>query len=521
MATSSGLKMALKHYKAYQKNPLPTASIELVNAQTYHVTTRLTTNGYQYDLHWILTIPDTYPFLPPLGSVAPGFYFSHTHIFDTGICNNFLGNHQYMHSSANDGEGWTPSTDFYGLMMVLQDFFDSNIRFDPNLIKKNANYCCSACFYLPTAMADKAKRVAEKVVKKVGKDVAEKVETQSVEAERLQSNGLVCSILHITIDDDVLGYPLIWNQHDLMLVPECLSHTAYEAALTIAQTHDNKKAMRTALGQLYQFWLPLYGSETHFEKALPYFEAMMLTLTNTLQQPAKWQTQFQEEMVFQILTKLLITLHGYIFAQPNNEPLLLTYGAFVQLYRHCSVRYTSMRATMLQQINFLETAPLFSRVREPGPNLPALLFMMHLVGPDHPELTYSALKKKVLAVHLQRQVQHSTVATLATEMIKREKATRITLVEIFDIFREDNQLLIMVLELTYMFNDPALDIILDKIQGVLPLTNVKDLQRRIQQCKAVCDYTVYNNALHLDIPDVKGWRQCFKNALALVYKNKF
>lgn len=501
MATAGGPKMALKHYKAYQKNPLPTAIIDLVDAQTYHVTTRVTTDGFSYDLHWILKIPDTYPFLPPLGNVAPGFHASHRNIFKTGICNNFLGNHMYMHSNAADGEGWTPSTDFCALMMVLQDFFNTNEYFYPRLVEENANYCCPECHYGGTP----TKAMAE-----VGAEV--EAEVEAVQAVQAVQPKAACGILHTTIDDDVLGYPVILNEHELILVPEYMSYTAYIDAQTIARVHS-KKAMRTALGQPYQFWLPLYCTAHHFEKALPHFEAMMLTLANSLQPPGKWKDAFQEEMVFEILTKLLISLHHHLFILPNNEPLLSAYGAFVQLYRRCFVRYSSMHAAMLRQVEAME-----------GLDLPTLVFMMSLVGAERPDLTYTALKQKVLAKHLQRQVQHGMVAALISEMIKRRKATLFTLhteylAKIFDIFRQENQMLIMVLELTCMFNEPTVDSNLDKFQGVLPLAKVEDLQRRIQRCKAVCDYAVYNDALHLDIRDARGWRQCFKNAYELFYKN--
>ncbi|CAK4081731.1 unnamed protein product [Aphanomyces euteiches] len=96
-AASSAYKTAHRHYLQYLKAPLPGVSITPVQADKYHVNTTLLEGPYEgITVHWELSIPDTYPYTPPLGGMAPGYAFNevhHNHVIDDfGICCDVLGN---------------------------------------------------------------------------------------------------------------------------------------------------------------------------------------------------------------------------------------------------------------------------------------------------------------------------------------------------------------------------------------------------------------------------------------------
>lgn len=155
MAADVARKSASKHFKVYQADPIPGNYITMIDLQTYHVTTHVLAGPYKgLHIHWVLTIPNSYPYTPPMGTVAPQFYFTnahHHHVYSFGFCNDFLGNVAGMNASAGKGQGWTPAADFRSLMLVMQDFFE-----DPDfprghllspesitdVVRRNAQYVC-------------------------------------------------------------------------------------------------------------------------------------------------------------------------------------------------------------------------------------------------------------------------------------------------------------------------------------------------------------------------------------------
>jgi ubiquitin-protein ligase len=152
-------KIAYRHWLELRAEPIPGVSMHLVDMNTFHVNTRVLDGPYiGLIVHWILTIPDSYPQAAPFGHIAPGYYFNerhHHHVFsERGICTDFLANFPYMTQSASAGSGWTPACNFIGLMVNMQAFFA-----DPDfggchvlskterelLFARNDAYACAIC----------------------------------------------------------------------------------------------------------------------------------------------------------------------------------------------------------------------------------------------------------------------------------------------------------------------------------------------------------------------------------------
>ncbi|KAF0688775.1 hypothetical protein As57867_019589, partial [Aphanomyces stellatus] len=219
-ASASAHKAAFRHFTQFLKAPIPGVSISQLDANKFHVNTRVLQGPYAgITVHWELTIPTDYPHSPPLGRMAHGYDFDsdhHSHLFEyDGICCDVLGNFSYMHQSADDYYGWTPSANFTTLMIYLQPFFadpdgkKASNKTIQQLRAMNRAYKCKECGHSSKKPVPPFSKATPEVDDNATADDDDdsQLTYQQVRAKR----ELVCAVTGDSIVNDLticLGYPI-------------------------------------------------------------------------------------------------------------------------------------------------------------------------------------------------------------------------------------------------------------------------------------------------------------------------
>jgi ubiquitin-protein ligase len=234
-----------------------------------------------------MTIPETFPVNAPKMLIYPGQSFGqefHHHIYEgpkgyKKFCVDILGD-AVMDSNAQKS-GWSPAYTFRTLFMQIQNFLaDPDGRKTSNeQIEKMKEQMKS---YTRNFTNDKGEIILhthDSPYPSLGEFQAEKkLQDDSIEELKLNrlKNNLTCFLVktdYISDNKMIMGYPLMLQKTkggilEINPIPELLS---YEGYITELQANPNKLSnfqyhnFKTASGEYYNYWLPIYLNEEHYQ----------------------------------------------------------------------------------------------------------------------------------------------------------------------------------------------------------------------------------------------------------------
>ncbi|KAJ3257186.1 hypothetical protein HK103_004884 [Boothiomyces macroporosus] len=496
----SARKTAYRHYSALLKTPIPGVSITQIDADKFHVTTRVMEGVYEGILvHWELSINENYPYSPPFGRMVSGYEFDgrhHHHIFESaGICADFLGNFAYMQQSATAGTGWTSSCDFIGLMINMQAFFADPDGMEASKVEirklrlMDKEFVCMGCDhstkepYPPLNLEIEAQEEEEKL-----DPIMERAKRE-----------LFCSITKRNVIDDslvCLGYPLEVRRDSggriqSTLHPELISYEAYMDEYSVSSSQY--RSMRTASGSIFTNWLPIYVNEERFKS---HFNILTTTISVISRgEGGNIKNDFQPWMVLQVFPALMNKqvvqiMQGKVF---ESESCIVAYVHLLRIFKRLIHMYPSIQNQIDSSVKgFLNDED--GRSKRYCKDLGEFLIKLFLTT-DHKNgarrLTYNngEMKQVLIGEHLARQVRwirqtnSDDLKSLFKEGLSIQQKTSL-LARIFGASLTSNRLFVFNLEITKKFIRPDFCAKLDRCYGIPPANVVSSFQNRVKLIKA-------------------------------------
>ncbi len=274
-------------------------------------------DGLILQLH--LYVPENYPIDPPKACILKGQGFCndfHHHVFperlggggDLGFCFNLLENRFGM-DTKEIGTGWTSAYTLKAICLQLQNFlanpdipipskekinqlFKKNMQFVHEYTINNQKIVHSFDNPFPEIYGFEEKTDPKQVLKL---QLQEKLTCYFT-----KTNPLVDS--HLTI-----GYPIdirldFKKRIEPFPIPEIVSYTGYTA-----EGSENKNVMnvmlKTAYGQKYNFWIPIYVNKEHYDLSenIIYKSISILKCKDV----NKTEKDFKKEYIIEVFPALL------------------------------------------------------------------------------------------------------------------------------------------------------------------------------------------------------------------------
>jgi ubiquitin-protein ligase len=287
-STARALKRIQRDLKEIECDPVGGVGIAKVSSNDdflYVVNIKIMDGIYEgVIVQMEMTIPDTFPVKPPKMLIYPCQSFGHEfhhHIFDgpngyKKFCVDILGD-AVMDSNAQKS-GWSPAYTFRTLFMQVQNFLADPDGMKPSQIEieKMKEQMKS---YTRSFTIDKNEvkvHTYDSPYPILGEFIPEK-KNNSIEEAKLNylKNNLTCFLVKTDFISDnkmVLGYPIMLQRTkggilEINPIPELLS---YEGYITELQANPYKlnnfqnHNFKTASGEYYNYWLPIYLNEKHY-----------------------------------------------------------------------------------------------------------------------------------------------------------------------------------------------------------------------------------------------------------------
>ena len=382
---SLAIRRINKDMKEINQNPIEGIGISSLDndPMKYVVNIKLMNGPYKdYCVQLYLTFPETYPSKPPKILIYPnqaidGQY--HHHIFDDysltdenghkfkKFCFDLLDN-DFM-STKDENSGWNPSYTISSILLQVQNFIsDPDMHgYIPDkykikqLMDSMENY--SRKFKI---INDEGKEeIIVHTWKEPFPEMFEKKEEQKneiknenkineeekIKMQQIKDN-LTCFMLKLNYIDDpeiLLGYPIIQNKIfgikekiELYPIPELLTYDGYMAQIG---KQDDKLdfyfdiKFKSANNQFYNYWVPIYIDENHFEKN----KTAILNSFSIIKYGAigKKEYDFHPDQIFEILPIILNKMIIGMFNGKSNicSSFIRCYFQYVLLFKKLCLKY--------------------------------------------------------------------------------------------------------------------------------------------------------------------------------------
>lgn len=320
------LKRIQKDYQDLLDHPLKGAGIirpDDTDPFTYIINVRIMTGVYEgIILQLKMEVPRTYPKNPPKVLIMPNQHFSHQyhhHIFKewsgegySRFCLNLLENDFYMNTAAI-GTGWSSAYTFRAIILQLQNFL-SDPDMKPPSEAMIETLRTKIKYYTKEIVVNNEKKLHtfESPFPPLG-DKDEKVDKNKLE-EAVLHERLTCYYTKtspLTQKDLILGYPILLKfDHKQRIepfpIPEIVSYDGYmsdsEKGYNLIEEFDKIK-LKTAYGQKYNFWMPIFVSDQQFNlaKSILYKHISILKHKDL----SKTEKDFKENDVLEVFPPLL------------------------------------------------------------------------------------------------------------------------------------------------------------------------------------------------------------------------
>ena len=322
------LKRIQRDYLELKNYPVKGIGIFQLNGNDpyfYIVNLKILTGCYEgLILHLALKIPSRYPIDPPKATIFSGQGFSHNyhhHIYpgyvdgNLNFCIDLLENHFGMNTKAI-GTGWTSAYTFKAICLQLQNFLsDPDMRIPSKesieeLFKINKSYSKMYTFDKITIFHTYDKPYPEIY------GFEEKTDPKQVLKLQTQEK-LTCFFTKTNplIDSNItIGYPIdirldFKGRIEPFPIPEIVSYTGYTAEGIVGKNILNL-SLKTAYGQKYNFWLPIYVNENHYKISRNIlFKSIAILKSKDVNSSEKdFQSGFITEVFPAILCKMIVFL---------------------------------------------------------------------------------------------------------------------------------------------------------------------------------------------------------------------
>jgi len=517
---ANAFKRLNRDLKELEKSPVEGAAICPVNDQMFEMHGNLIIPEGPYMgllIHFIINIPAAYPLSSPAGSIAPGYPFNdrhHEHIHGHGLCNNYLSNYENFFKGDNGqiaaGSGWSPAMDLKALLMVLKQFFADIDMANPEKAKvvevfdKVATYKCPGC----THTTDKPNPPLPVIDESSGQVDAsyDDNDKQVSQAVARAKNILVCSFSKENYCDNsnlILGYPIELSRDKYQrmwtnLVPELISYDQYALAIQAGgSTNLDKVKFRTASGQLYNYWLPIYINEDHYTKNLQHIKNTISVVANGIK--GKSENDFVPEFVLRVLPSLMnkmvvALMNGQTFASEN---CIIAYVYYLRLLIRFIQEYPKLDNLIDNEIgNFVANARF--RNKKVVPDIGEFFVKLSVSK----KYTYDKVKQFLVNEYFARQVmwiEKANIKDLYTKPIGQR------LSETFKATEVSNKLFVFNLMMAKYFVFDGMESKLDNNFGLAPDFVIQNFQQLIKNIKSINDYTTLMKAIsYTDIKDDAG-----------------
>lgn len=297
-------------------------------------------------IHTILCIPPKYPFVAPAMEIAPNFPFTHEHhehVLGTSICNDMLSAYAWFFRTGETpkvASGWSSGYTLNVILSQMQVFFaDPDLPNAPSadsvdrLRHLAQNYKCSEC---------SQKRTYQLLFGEKSEQEQEKEQEKQATLKQL-SKQLICGItkLDISSPEIILGYPILmeidrFNRIWPKIVLENISYAAYIEQIQMigAAKLDNfcARKLRSANGELFNYWIPIYINEAHFQRALEHVKNAISVIRYGIE--GTRETDFRAEMILEVLPCLMNKtivhiINGTLF---HSTAAIQAYCNFLRMY---------------------------------------------------------------------------------------------------------------------------------------------------------------------------------------------
>jgi ubiquitin-protein ligase len=377
------LKRIQRDLDELEFDPLDGVGIARVNPDdnlTFVVNMRINDGIYTgILLQFQMTIPQSFPIFPPEMLMYPGQPFGHEfhhHVYDgqngfKRFCVDILGN--AIMSTSNSKSGWSPAYTFKTLFMQVQNFLGDPDMSNPpgtshieELKKKLESYTREFI----NEMGEKVKHIYSMPYPSLG--IAKVTTTSFTEDDRkliYLKNALTCYHLKTDYISDrkmVLGYPLMITKtrnglFEISPIPELLS---YEGYITQIQTYPNKLEdffgvnFKTAMGEYYNYWLPIYIDEEHYQTNKGLILNSISVCKNGIS--GKKEYDFQPLDCIEIMPPLLNKMIIFLLNGKNHmsNAAIEAYCHYIMLFNRLCEDYPEVRKYIKSKLYSYQTKPI-------------------------------------------------------------------------------------------------------------------------------------------------------------------
>jgi len=507
-------KRVMRDLAELEASPLPGISIHACKDDITNLHANITINEGPWKdllLHVVLGIPKEFPQTSPSGAMGPGYPFvngEHPHVFTIGICNDFISNFdKHGHFSKTAGTGWTSAITLKTLLMILQPFFGDcegrtysaeHIAKVRNLV---ANYTCD-CGHSTANPMPPIPQIVD-------------VKPAPVVVENDPLDELICSVSKVGLRDDpniILGYPINVqlnprnNKIDSTLITELVSYDQYALEIQKGGFIDDSPygyggnygqnrgaaygiSLRSATGQPYNCFLPLFINEENFKKAFTHITHAISVISNGIAGSQK--NDFTPELVLRVLPCLI---NKTIVAMMNgnmheSESAIFAYCHLLRLL----MRFVKMYPQVVDKMNkTIESFKEGKRSKADVPDIGEFIVMLSLSKYSYKDndiqtiLLNEYFARQVFWI-LKAQPKVLSVQDIPTRLNTMFKAAEVS-----------NKLLVFNIVAAKAFIFPGVDEKLDANYGMPPAKVVSNFQTTIKNVKAIANYTTLMKAIEYD-----------------------
>jgi Mg-chelatase subunit ChlD len=172
-----------------------------------------------------------------------------------------------------------------------------------------------------------------------------------LEANQVRYQELRCFVNKTSFQQEVLGIPLDWSVNPKTRKIEYI----YSNMELMGQTAWQQQAIRkTSWGEDVRGWLPVYLSESHFQRALQPLEASLARMAPQLLGDSSAPPVFQPLLVLEVLPRLMKTLavllvdHG--LQGPASEQALQGYCMLHRLFIALVMHYSELQSEIQRRL---------------------------------------------------------------------------------------------------------------------------------------------------------------------------
>lgn len=509
--SKNAMKRIMSDLKDFEKEPIEGISISFLESNMFELHANILLTEGQYSgaiLHFVLSIPPTYPLSSPAGSMGPNYPLSDNafdHIHNGGLCNDYLSNFETFFRSIDRGKiiagsGWNPAITIKGLLNVLKFFFIDNQKKKNSsevatLLEKLETYECNRCGHTnKNPFPPLLTKVTEEDVKLEPPIIDDPITI-------LAREKLVCSITRedmITNPNMILGYPILlkvdkFNRLHMELTPELISYQHYAQEIQnvgiIKLDRFLSVLFKTSTSNPYNCWLAIYVNEDHFQKNLDHIKNTISVIATGIQ--GTEENAFVPEMSLKVLlplmNKMVVSLTNGKLHESENA--ILAYSHYLRLLMRFLDEYPQCMDIINGNItNFINEPNMRSKQYVPDIGE----FLIQIALSNKYSFEDEELKTILLEEYFARQV--FWINKNDSSVYKMKPSTTF-LKKVFNASQVSNKLLVFNIYMAKTFIFDGVKQILDKNYSMPPNHIITRFQEIIKNIKVLDNYKGLMEAL--------------------------